>query len=178
MGQYKLYMHDTYFDINNMMSNVYSPFLYALRYKDEAQVNHFYVLASSQLQLQPQINISHENQSRLRKSRGKTPISHHKASHKAFKDSPKWLSVQLRESQQIAKWSEYQPSNWKVVGLIPSVATLVLLHVSKKVHMPVTLFQSTKLLNGQLVLTREAAHPASDINGYLGSRRQTAVRVC
>ena len=35
------------------------------------------------------------------------------------------------------------------------------------------LFQSANLLNGYMVLIREATYPASIINGYLGSRRQT-----
>ena len=60
----------------------------------------------------------------------------------------------------IAKWSGHRPSNRKVVGLIPSCGhfSVVGVSLSKKLYSHCS--SPLSCINGDLVLTREAVHPA------------------
>jgi len=78
----------------------------------------------------------------------------------------------------IAKLSWYQCSNQKVVGSIPSVGVVVSL--SKKLYLHC--YSLPNCINGDLVLIREAAHPAVTLIGTVpgnnwGNKCQTAVHV-
>ena len=64
---------------------------------------------------------------------------------------PVWASI--------AKWSRYQPSNWKAVNVIPGVATLLFPCMSKKLDLHVSSLPSC--VNGDPVPTGEVAQPAA-----------------